>query len=480
MANPIGELLAREGLISAAQLAQAITTQKQNGGKLEDSFISLNFLTKEQLSEILHPIPPIPLRIVDTGLNETFLSDLLLKAAYQEAGTFTLNRITRILCVPSSISDELVELLKNDQLVTIRSATSYGRESQIFELTQRGRQRAEAAFNNSLYVGAAPVPLKDYTRVLAQQYVQQIEIDSEWIDHSLKHMVINEQFVKQLGPAFSSGRSIFLYGPPGTGKSSIAEALGRALPGHVFIPQAIEINGQVIRLYDPAIHFAAENDIQDSLYLDVHENLKHDPRWKKCRRPVAIVGGEFSLDMMDLRFDPNSKFYEAPIQMKAANGVFILDDFGRQKMSPREMLNRWIVPLERGTDFLSLHTGMKFEIPFDQISIFCTNLDPMDLVDEAFLRRIRHKIRAPYSTEEEFKEILRRVCVSEGIEYDENVAQYFIDNYYHQRNNPLVGSHPRDIVDQIIDFTRFHKQKPVLTTNTIDDAAANYFVKAAN
>ena len=476
MADPVGKLLIREGLISPAQLIQAKTHQKQNGGKLEDSLISLGFLTSETLNLILHPLPPVPLKIINTGLSESFMTDLLLKAAYQEAGAFTLHAISKILCLSFSIIDELIELLKADQLVAIRSATGYGRETQVFELTQRGRERAEAALNRSLYVGAAPVPLKDYTRTLTQQYVQQIEIDSEWIHHSLEHMVVGEQLLNQLGPAFSSGRSLFLYGPPGTGKSSIAEALGRALPDQIYIPQAVEVSGQVIRLYDPSIHFSVEDEIRENTVLDAKANLKHDPRWKKCRRPVVIVGGEFTLDMLDLRFDTNSKFYEAPIQMKAANGVFILDDFGRQKMAPRELLNRWIVPLERGTDFLSLHTGMKFEIPFDQISIFCTNMRPMDLVDDAFLRRIRHKVRVPYSTEEEFKEIFRRVCDAEGIEYDESVANYFVDNYYRKENKPLVGGHPRDIIDQIIDFSRFLKQPPILTTATVDAAAANYFV----
>jgi len=477
MANPIGDLLIREGIISAAQLVQAKTNQQQNGGKLEDGLVSLGFLTSEEIRKILHSVPPIPLRIINTGLSETFLNDLLLKAAYQEAGTFTLHHITKRLCLPFSVTDELIELLKADQLVAIRSATGYGRETQVFELTQRGRERAEAALNISLYTGAAPVPLQAYTRTLTQQYIQQIEIDSEWIHKSLSHMVISEKLLNQLGPAFSSGRAIFLYGPPGTGKSSFAEALGRALPDHIYIPQAVEVNGQIIRLYDPAVHFSIEEEIATNTQLDITTNLKHDPRWKKCRRPVVMVGGEFTTDMLDLRFDTNSKFYEAPVQMKAANGVFILDDFGRQKSTPREMLNRWIVPLERGTDFLSLHTGMKFEIPFDQINIFCTNLKPMDLVDEAFLRRIRHKIRIPYSTEDEYKEILRRVCVTQGIEYSESAANYLLDTYYRKTGRALVGSHPRDIIDQITDFSRFLKHPPVLTTATIDAAAANYFVE---
>lgn len=477
MTDFIGRLLIKEGFISDAQLAQARINQTQNSGRLEDSLISLGFLTSEQVKGILHPIPPIPLKIISTRLSEIFLSDLSLKIAYQEAGAFTLLQLASKLCLPYSVINELIELLKADHLITIRSAGGYGRETQIFELTQRGRERAEAAMNLSLYAGAAPVPLQDYTRMLSQQYVQQIQIDHVWIRESLKHMVMSEKLLDQLGPAFSSGRAIFLYGPPGTGKSSVAEALGRALPDHVYIPQAIEVGGQIIRIFDPAIHFEIADKTDERLQLDINANLKHDPRWIKCRRPVVMVGAEFTTEMLDLQWDAHSKFYEAPVQMKAANGVFILDDFGRQKMSPREMLNRWIVPLERGTDFLSLHTGMKFEIPFDQINIFCTNLRPADLVDEAFLRRIRHKIKINYSTEAEYKEILRRVCAMQGIPFNEDVADYLIDTYYRKTGRALTSSHPRDIIDQIMDSSKYFKQPPTFTIGTVDKAATNYFIE---
>ena len=477
MKDPIGKLFIREGLISSAQLVQAKIKQKQSGIKLEDSLVSLGYLTTEQIKKFLHPVPPLPLRIIDTGLSEAFLSELSLKIAYQEAGTFTMQRIINKLCLTFNIIDELIELLKADQLIAIRSATSYGRETQVFELTQRGRERAEKALGISLYAGAAPIPLKDYTRILTHQYVGQIEVDMAWIRKSLSHMVVGEKLLNQLGPAFSSGKAIFLYGPPGTGKSSFSEALGRALPDHIFIPQAIEVGGQVIRVYDPAIHFSVEEDAGEDMQLDITTNLKHDPRWKKCRRPVVMVGAEFTTDMLDLQLDSNSRFYEAPVQMKAANGVFILDDFGRQKMTPQEMLNRWIVPFERGTDFLSMHTGMKFEIPFDQVSIFCTNLRPMDLVDEAYLRRIRHKIMIPHATEAEFREILRRVCAMQGIDYQEGVTDYLLDKYYRKTGRALAGSHPRDIIDQIIDLSRFLKEPAKFTAATVDAAAANYFVE---
>ena len=333
------------------------------------------------------------------------------------------------------------------------------------------------AMDNCQYIGPAPVTLKNYQIITAHQSVRQIEIDEAWVRKTLSRLVIGEPLLRQLGPAFGSGRSIFLYGPPGTGKSTIAESMGRALSGSVYIPYAIEVGGQVLRHHDPAIHLDAEEGTPaPAASLDLEANVLHDPRWRKCQRPLVMVGGELLLSDLDLDYDPIGKFYETPVQMKAANGIFIIDDFGRQQVPPRQLLNRWIVPLERGTDFLSLHTGKKFEIPFDQISVFCTNLKPSELVDEAFLRRIRHKIRVPYQSEEEYLETLRRVCASQGIASDRNVEAYLIDNYYRRANRPLVGSHPRDLIDQIIDRARFTRTKPEMTRESIDAAAANYFV----
>lgn len=214
-----------------------------------------------------------------------------------------------------------------------------------------------------------------------------------------------------------------------------------------------------------------------SSQLDLTMNLKHDPRWKKCRRPVVMVGGELTLDMLDLRYDTSSKFYEAPVQMKAGNGVFILDDFGRQRVEPRQLLNRWIIPLERGTDFPALHTGLKFEVPFDQITVFCTNMRPADLVDDAFLRRIRHKIQVQHQTEDEFREILRRVCTMQGIAYDAATTEYLLGNYYRKPGRPLTGSHPRDLVEHIVDRARFNKIHPEFTSDTVDMAATSFFVE---
>lgn len=476
MASTIGELLVREGVISMAQLNQALSHQKLHGGRLGDSLVSLGYITPDELKQFFTSTPPVPLKISQTGLSEVFLTDLLLKIAYFGGGTFSLIPMSKSMCLPMGIVDELTESARSDGLVAIRSAAGYSRATHVFELTGQGRQRADEALEQSQYAGPAPVPLRFYSIMTAHQTVRQIEIDEDWVRHALSHLVVDDELLHQLGPAFNSGRSIFLYGPPGTGKSSIAEGLGRALTTEVFIPHAVEIGGQVIRLFDPAVHIVAEGDGEEGAQLDLESRLKYDPRWLLCRRPVAIVGGELTLGSLDLDFDPVSKFYEAPIHMKAANGFFILDDFGRQMVPPRQLLNRWIVPLERGTDFLSLHTGKKFEIPFDQITVFCTNLKPSELVDEAFLRRIRHKIRVNYQTEEQFYEILRRVCAQQGIAYDDPAAKYLVETYYRQANRPMVGSHPRDLVEHIIDRARFLKVRPELTPKTIDAAAASYFV----
>jgi SpoVK/Ycf46/Vps4 family AAA+-type ATPase len=384
--------------------------------------------------------------------------------------------MSKTMCLPMGVVDELTESARNEGLVAIRSAAGYNRATHVFELTGQGRQRASEALEQSQYAGAAPVPLKFYSIMTAHQTVRQIEIDASWVRDALSHMVLDDELLHQLGPAFNSGRSIFMYGPPGTGKSSITESLARSLTGSVYIPYAVEVSGQVIRLFDPAIHIPIEEAEEESSQLDIGSGHRYDPRWCLCRRPVVMVGGELTLESLDLDFDPLNKFYEAPIQMKAANGFFILDDFGRQMVSPRLLLNRWIVPLERGTDFLSLHTGKKFEIPFDQVTVFCTNMKPSELVDEAFLRRIRHKIRINYQTEKQFYEILRRVCEQQGIAYTDSAAHYMVETYYRQPKRPLVGSHPRDLVEHIIDRARFMKIRPELTPETIDAAAANYFV----
>ncbi|MDH5299555.1 MAG: ATPase, partial [Desulfobulbaceae bacterium] len=273
--------------------------------------------------------------------------------------------------------------------------------------------------------------------------------------------------LRSLGPAVSSGKAIFLYGPPGNGKTTIAETIGSVLPETVYLPHALLVGGEIITVYDPVSHVVVGSDAG-------REDL--DQRWLEVKRPVIMVGGELTLQTLELNFNPIAKIYEAPLQMKANNGLFIVDDFGRQQMDPQRLLNRWIVPLERRTDFLTLHTGMKFEIPFDQLVVFSTNLEPTKLVDEAFLRRIRYKIKVDHPSVEEYEAIFRKVCEANSIAFKKEIFDYLIDNFYVRLNTKLNSCHPRDLIDHIIDEAHYRNRPAQLDKESMLAAWNNYFV----
>jgi predicted ATPase with chaperone activity len=284
----------------------------------------------------------------------------------------------------------------------------------------------------------------------------------------LSHLVIAESTLSQLGPAVNSGRSMFLFGHPGNGKTAISEAIGEMLLGDaIYVPYAVQVDGQVIKVFDNVNHVPVEGEPVKGL----------DARWVKIQRPVIKVGGELTLENLDLVFDPTNKYYEAPFQMKANGGMFLIDDFGRQLVRPRDLLNRWIVPMEKRVDYLTLHTGRKIEVPFDELLVFSTNLPPRDLVDEAFLRRIRHKIEIKDPTFEEFREIFKRVCTAKNVPYDDGGLRYLLQEYYVKPHNPLRACHARDIVDQLVDIAHYQSVEPTLSKELMDKAAQAYFVQ---
>jgi predicted ATPase with chaperone activity len=294
-----------------------------------------------------------------------------------------------------------------------------------------------------------------------------MEVTPRGLNHAFKQLVIDPETLNQLGTAVVSGRAIFLYGPTGTGKTIIAETLGRLFyDDQVWLPYAVEVDGQIITVYDSVLHQRVEQPV----------NPEQDGRWVLCRRPRVLVGGELTIEMLDLQYNPNTKFYSGPVQMKANNGILIVDDFGRQRVSPEELLNRWVVPLDRRIDFLTLAGGKKIEIPFDLFVVFATNLDPATLVDEAFLRRIQTKIKVDYVTPEQFREICRRVCLEFDLQYDTAVVDSLIQMIQLQYKEPLRACYPRDIVQQIISRARYLQQEPLIDREAMVQACRNYFL----
>jgi predicted ATPase with chaperone activity len=423
--------------------------------------------------------PPPPRNLEDTGLNIGFLSDLIMKIMYFEGFISGATIAERVKLPFTGVVDQVLEFLKREQYCEVRSASSgFGEQSYQYAISSKGREKAREALDRSQYAGAAPVPLAVYNQAMIKQSLKNFVVHQRLIRQALADMVINDRILGQVGPAINSGRSIFLFGPPGNGKTAIAERIGRmVLTGDVYVPYAVEVDGQVIKVFDNVNHQPMPEEPVASGTSGLQKSRQRDIRWTKIRRPVITVGGELTLESLDLTFDDVNKYYEAPFQMKANGGMFLIDDFGRQQVRPRDLLNRWILPLEKRIDFLTLRTGRKLEIPFDVLIVFSTNLAPRDLVDEAFLRRIRHKIEVTDPSFEEFREIFKHVCESKGVPYDERALGYLLQEYYIKRRAKLRAVHPRDLIDQLLDISHYMNVEPRLTKDLIDRACQAYFVE---
>jgi predicted ATPase with chaperone activity len=414
--------------------------------------------------------PPDPEALHSLDINEHVIAGLILRMMHINS-TMVAHEIAAELCLPFfNIVEPVLNTLKESRLIEITrgemAAVSY-----VYSITDAGRSRALQYFEQTTYVGPAPIAVETYTQIIAEQSLRHITVHAERLRDAFRGLIFEEKILDQVGPAVNSGRSIFLYGPPGNGKTSICERIVKSFGGSIFIPYAIEVKGSIIKVFDEYNHKMVPPT------GDMRLQGKYDRRFRLIERPVIIVGGELTMDSLDLIWNEESRFYEAPFQLKANGGALMVDDFGRQRIDPKTLLNRWIVPLEKQVDFLTLHTGTKIEVPFDELIVFSTNLNPRDLVDDAFLRRIRYKIPINDPSHENFRAIWRIVSEIKGVPYADEIVDYFVEKHMRTHGRPLRGCQPRDILDNILDVCRYRQIEPTVTAEMLDDAAEAYFVK---
>ena len=435
--------------------------------------MSATVATFDQAGRLNAPAPPAPPQTIEeTGLHPDTLKQLMLKTLV--GGESSGTQLADSMRLPYSVLDAMIQHARVEKLIEVRGTSGTGNAGYRYALTDLGRDRAMQFMDINRYVGPAPVPLGQYNAYVRACMAARPWIDKEILSRGFENLIVSSGMYDLLGPAVNSGKSLFLYGAPGNGKTVIAEGIGRALGSDMHAPHAIDVDGQTITMYDPVNHVSTAKPSPAGSVIAV---ASHDRRWEQIRRPVVVVGGELTLEMLDLTFNPIAKFYEAPIQMKALGGVFVVDDFGRQRIPPRDLLNRWIVPLESRVDFLTLHTGRKFEIPFNVFIIFATNLKPESLADEAFLRRIPYKIRAKNPTVDEYTRIFDLVCRKRNVPFDPVMVEYLQRKYYQPRKLQMRACHPRDLVEQVIDMCRYQNREPAISRELLDAACASYFIE---
>ncbi|MBT6430744.1 MAG: hypothetical protein HOK30_23960 [Rhodospirillaceae bacterium] len=423
--------------------------------------------------------PMAPTKIEDTGLELIFIINLIAKGMYLE-NLEDIARITQETKLPDNIIAIVVQEMVDRKLMAAVGSSGAGAGAAVrYQLTKDGQQLALDACNQNQYFGSAPVRLDQYQARIRAQNIAGERISKEDIARAFSDIIVPGDFVSRLGPAINSGHSILIYGPAGNGKTTVAEKVATIFESVVYIPYCFEVDGAIVKVFDPAVHKAVEVPGSSEPARPTLRRSKNDPRWVACKRPVVVTGGELTMDMLDLRFNEITKFYEAPLHVKALNGTFIIDDFGRQKVSPEELLNRWIVPLQSRIDNLTLFSGKAFILPFDELVIFSTNLSPDDLMDPAFLRRIPYKLETHMPTPEAFRAIFNAVAGKAGMELTDDIFDHVVHELTEVVGKPLACYQPKFIVDQVIAACKYEGIEPVITPAFIADALSNLYVQSS-
>ena len=418
-------------------------------------------------------IPPVPETLEDTGLAASVLQQLILKMFYSQ-GEMLGRELSEKLGLKFSLIEEIITLFKHQRFIEAKKSLGMGNSTVLFALTETGRNQARECLESNQYTGPAPVPLYQYSHVVRRQRRAEGWLTPEALQQAYHRMVVTPRILAQIGPAVSSGNSFLIYGQPGNGKTFLAEALINLDDSCVYVPYALDCQGTIVQVYDPLYHQPVQDAEEQSVFSS---GPQHDRRWIKCRRPFIVTGGELTLGMLDLNYNATSKVYDAPYQLKANNGIYLIDDFGRQQCTPAEVLNRWIVPMERRVDYLKFNSGGKITVPFEAFLIFSTNLNPEQLGDEAFLRRIQYKMLLRSPDEQEFKTIFQKFCESRSLPHHDHLIAHFIEKHYRKTKRAFRRCHPRDVISHAIDLIHFEKLPFELTGDLLDRAFESCFLE---